>query len=1846
MKAMLDDPVAHTVEGRGAGRRYHLGQIPAAEGSGSHSIVLALAQMGNTSAATRASLLLDHFEQIDSIIMVGIAGGVPWPQNAAEHVRLGDVVVSDKYGVVQFDYRKETSKEIIIRSAPRPPSAELLEAVALLRVQELEGDSPWLRFFERCSHLPDSRRPQEKTDLLTASDRESTILSHPEDPDRVPEQPKVFHGPIASSNTLLKNPKKRDALRDQYRVKAIEMEAAGIADATWHHQIGYLVVRGICDYCDSRKNDTWQMYAAIAAAAYTRALLESKPVSESYSEAGEESPKQQQDDDGPYRCMVQRPDGFVHRSEFDAIVNLICSAADQNRGTIGITTALRGAGGFGKTMLAQAIAFDKAIRRAFTDGILWVSIGEEISESARLSRILDLVRWWSRSEPPVFETSAAAAAYLRKELEGLRVLLIVDDVWQSRDIKIFRGLGKGSAVLFTTRDSKLLPTECLRVNVDAMSESESVELLASGLPLIDSVALKQLSKRLGDWPLLLRLVNSQIREIVEDGVSAIDAIYEIERELDELGVTAFDVHDDVARENAVSRTLEVGLRRLSREERDHFESLAIFPEDLDIPLDVANRLWSLKKEDVWSLCSHLYELSLVLSFHRSRRTIRLHDVVRQYLLRLNSASLRACHYRLLQSYRQEESIDQDETRWHEIPNDGYIYRFLTWHLQKAGLCEEILELLFEETAEGQNAWYRARENIGELAGYTEDLQRARSIAVDGKAELSPADIANICRLALMQASLCSLVFHIGPKTIKAALKQKIWSPEDALQRARSIPDQERSQETLCEIVAMLTPELRPRVLTEILNNEFIWRSSSMLEELIDRMVEAKDVDALIEARSGVDKIADKLKLYSAVCRRVEAGKHSLAHAVLEELPLLASDESFEFLHNKYLRLLSDLGILDDAWRIVKFIENRDQVSARWSRLASKIKDALSDASAYRNGTPSPSEPPRERYQIQVNKHEDRKRQKPKLAPLNIREMRWDHLSNTHRLSDWILEARDEFGHLLQLHLLPESQFQLVTRSLSATIRTNQHIGYVDELLIWSVASGGEIRKLESLLQNGYLCPKHYRRPNAGLMYNVKSVKHSVRPVRPDLPWLVGQVRDEMLAYFVDKLNLLFSEPSLQDKICSKTLAVILKRCDVLDDADKCSVVTSIVDRAPQDLLPQAAAILRSIGDQELYSEAIMWFSTTDGWYRMNSSRWRRGDVFHAIWQEGKFFNILEGYSLYLNEDDFLGSWQLDREIDTLEKRSSTVLRIIERLVEFRVSKQALQLVADIADRERRSKAIEVVAGNLRDVSLFQCVEVAIQYRVRSSSLSNLVARLRSAELNSTLDLLSGIGDKEYTLAVLDSLSPSLNREQLKRAIAICTMIGDYDERAQLSGAVMSSVRESELCDPMQLISAVKDKERRASLLIELAPELPAESLRILIQDVAKSYRGELKARVIRSLFIFYSEKAEVGDLVELTEWIWCLARSVIKKEGIRESIRVSRISSSEEEWLLREFFVTILSSICRRGVAFEFIHFIRKIKDSHPYWCSDAVANIAPLVSAREVVRLFKLVSCIKHRRWRSLALARIAKHLPSEKRLLTANNCLASLAGLSLEYEKSEIVSALAPHLEEELFSDAVAIVESFEDVRWRAEALAALAAAANERWDIVELAARTAESIPNRFHREQVFATLMPVVPDVIRSRMVSDIFRDNRYIRERSVFFPYIGPELKVQIITSLVQDVSQSGSLESLLVIFDLFSTDEELCGVVNISFERLLGSLEVQQVISHSPGSLEGWREVFSYFLPVVSRSGLCKWFVRQLFASSSGTRSDVLFFLRCMMPLLLALGGSESLKQLSEAVQDVGRWWP
>jgi hypothetical protein len=183
---------------------------------------------------------------------------------------------------VQFDLGKETNAGFErTGSLNRPPNI-LLKAIALLqsrhalhglrdvsknisetleRFPSYQAEHPGSeqdRLFEAAYDHPNTHsRTCQQCDVTKLIDR---------DP-RKTQDPVIYYGLIGSGNQVLKNSSKRDLLGQQ-DILCVEMEAAGLMD-----EFPCLVIRGICDYCDSHKNNRWQPYAALAAAAYAKELL-------------------------------------------------------------------------------------------------------------------------------------------------------------------------------------------------------------------------------------------------------------------------------------------------------------------------------------------------------------------------------------------------------------------------------------------------------------------------------------------------------------------------------------------------------------------------------------------------------------------------------------------------------------------------------------------------------------------------------------------------------------------------------------------------------------------------------------------------------------------------------------------------------------------------------------------------------------------------------------------------------------------------------------------------------------------------------------------------------------------------------------------------------------------------------------------------------------------------------------------------------------------------------------------------------------------------------------------------------------------------------------------------------------------------------------------------------------------------------------------------------------------------------------------------------------------------------------------------------------------------------------
>src|SRR5947207_11183596 len=242
-------------------------------------------------------------------------------------------------------------------------------------------------------------------------------------------------------------------------------------------------------------------------------------------------------------CMAKTPpDDFVARPhEFMVLKRYILYA---QHGQLNATTAaLLGAGGYGKTTLAQVLCYDPEIQEAFSNGILWVTLGEWPKNL--IGQIEDLL-YFLCGERPGFTSLDAAITKLKQALAHHSCLLVLDDVWRAEDLIPFLQGGPRCAHLITTRNDQALPAAVKRIPVGAMRQQEAIELLQAGLGIKYKRAeqeqiFRTLASRLGEWPLLLRLANGILRERVihlhEPLPAALDFL---RRMLDKYGVVAFD----------------------------------------------------------------------------------------------------------------------------------------------------------------------------------------------------------------------------------------------------------------------------------------------------------------------------------------------------------------------------------------------------------------------------------------------------------------------------------------------------------------------------------------------------------------------------------------------------------------------------------------------------------------------------------------------------------------------------------------------------------------------------------------------------------------------------------------------------------------------------------------------------------------------------------------------------------------------------------------------------------------------------------------------------------------------------------------------------------------------------------------------------------------------------------------------------------------------------------------------------------------------------------------------------------------------------------------------------------
>ncbi|MBF0422796.1 MAG: hypothetical protein HQL73_07370, partial [Magnetococcales bacterium] len=247
-----------------------LGNITTDKGY-SHCVVLKMVGKYNVDAGQEVHELLEVFPNVESVILVGIGGGLG-PVEQSSQVFLGDVVISDNNGIFCLDHMSEGAGGPRRLDHTISISRDLLNVARGLQGNPFQGRLPsWQVAMQQVAFKLDLRQPNWGLDPYRS-------LSPPP---RWPDSTGLHFGGIGSSNTVFRCAEKRETLKKAFHTKnflALDMESEGVANVCQKNNKKCLVVRGITDYCDENKEDGWHDHAMIAAGAVAAAIVGRLPV--------------------------------------------------------------------------------------------------------------------------------------------------------------------------------------------------------------------------------------------------------------------------------------------------------------------------------------------------------------------------------------------------------------------------------------------------------------------------------------------------------------------------------------------------------------------------------------------------------------------------------------------------------------------------------------------------------------------------------------------------------------------------------------------------------------------------------------------------------------------------------------------------------------------------------------------------------------------------------------------------------------------------------------------------------------------------------------------------------------------------------------------------------------------------------------------------------------------------------------------------------------------------------------------------------------------------------------------------------------------------------------------------------------------------------------------------------------------------------------------------------------------------------------------------------------------------------------------------------------------------------
>jgi hypothetical protein len=482
---------------------------------------------------------------------------------------------------------------------------------------------------------------------------------------------------------------------------------------------------------------------------------------------------------------------------------------------------LSGMGGTGKTTLARALASDQDVLDRYPDGVVWVELGQH----ADLESCQSLVTEAYGDRRPVVDV-AVGRDRLNQLLPGARALIVLDNVCSTDQIHAFNINVPESTLLVTTRTPEILFHDALVCEVGAVEDGEARRILANYSGYVEdelpAEALSVMSRCRG-LALALSIAGGMVREgrrwrTIDERLRRSD-LGNLDARLPDYPFTLL-------------MALDASVSALLDEHRARFLELIVFDTRGPVPVELLSLLWSLSgvneldSEDLVLLFSQRG----LIRYEPEGNTVTVHDLLLDYMrTTIDPELVNHLHQRLAHLFLDSwGGIDPGLPR---MPVDGspdptelYKMTYVFDHLARGGevlLIHQILAL----DARGdrrRNLCYTAYEHCGQVSTYLRAVRLAWRLAEkstdEARAVGQPSEsIALEVVYALIVGSIVTMAASVPVPLLVSLVEQGVWTPEQALTFAQSIPSPRERTRALIGISAADDEQMRTTALRAALS---------------------------------------------------------------------------------------------------------------------------------------------------------------------------------------------------------------------------------------------------------------------------------------------------------------------------------------------------------------------------------------------------------------------------------------------------------------------------------------------------------------------------------------------------------------------------------------------------------------------------------------------------------------------------------------------------------------------------------------------------------------------------------------------------------------------------------------------------------------------------------------------------------------------------------------------------------------------------------------------------------------------------------------------------------------------